>query len=73
MLGVDDEARSVVPAVTGALSMPGTPDLTAGVGFAGAGHGGGGNVVLENAYFATDLDVEGFMRQAAWAIQTRTA
>jgi phage-related protein len=48
---------------------------TAGSGTAAGGPGMAGTagpaVVINNAHFATELDVDAFMRRAAWAVQTQ--
>jgi hypothetical protein len=37
----------------------------------GGGRAGGPAVVINNAHFSTELDVEAFMRRAAWTLQTQ--
>jgi hypothetical protein len=53
--------------VQGAVQLP-TPSLGGAVGPAGVRVGPA--VHIENANFSDNLDVEGFMKQAAWVAKT---
>jgi TP901 family phage tail tape measure protein len=56
---------STGPAASALLGLPGAP---AAVNFGGSS---GPSVVIQNATFNDPMDVETFLRQAAWVVQTR--
>lgn len=72
--GVGKMAGQASSAVTGALGAPVAALPSGGAaagGLAPAAAYGGPAVVVQSANFATELDVEAFMRKAAWVVQTQ--
>jgi phage-related minor tail protein len=63
-LGVKTQQALLSRTMSGALGLPMT-------GGAALGGGGAPVVVVENAYFADTLDVEAFMKKAAWIAKTQ--
>ena len=70
MLGYIEGVSAMGPAATRALNLalPDTPTMTGGTTAAGAR--GGAAVVIQEAHFHDELDVESFMRRAAWVAET---
>jgi tape measure domain-containing protein len=70
---VTHEVARIEPAINAALPSQFAAAAAPSVAGMDALAGRGGSVVVENANFYDELDLETFMRQAAWMIQTRTA
>ena len=67
VLGLQDMEKQVSSAM--GVALPSVGDTTFAGALAAARSGSAVNV--ENAYFSDKVDVEGFMRQAAWVAQTQ--
>jgi len=63
--GITVQAGAARGALSNALNLP------MGVGGLTAGGGGGPVVVIENAHFSDPVDVEAFMKKAAWMAKTQ--
>ena len=71
--GFEQHVAPTLDAVTAALVPPPVPTFgpqSAGAGGSAAAGRSGPAVVIDDAHFATELDVQSFMKQAAWAAQT---
>lgn len=73
--GVGQMASAASSAVTDALSAPiaNVPASSSAAGVAASAGRSGPAVVLQNATFSTGMDVELFMRKAAWVARTQGA
>lgn len=72
--GINSGAPTVSMAMTDLLAVPmSVPSLTGGTTAAGAGAAsyGGPSVVIQEAHFHDQLDVEAFMKKASWVVQTQ--
>lgn len=69
--GVDAMASAVNNSVVSALNTSPVSAATASNTASPAGGGSGPAVVVQNAHFNSDVDVDAFMQRAAWVARTR--